>query len=271
MRIRYAFSPTLIFSTGFFNGDPAPAGFGNPQIRDASGTGFRLNGGLFWINELAYVASLGDDNLPGSYKLGGWFHDGDFADQRFDNLGHSLADPASTSMPALHRDNFGFYVIAEQLLWRTSGSSDKGLGVFFRAGGNPADRNLIEFHLDGGVTYAGLVPGRDNDTLGLGMSYERVSAARRNLAADANAVSGQSLPLPDFESALELSYQAQLAPWWVAEPDAQFKSTTRSSRKMRRSAWAGRRLVTRTRRFSLARVTQKTPRQVSVHRWRKWP
>lgn len=30
-----------------------------------------------------------------------------------------------------------------------------------------------------------------------------------------------NLPLPDFEPALELSYQAQLAPWWVAQPDAQ--------------------------------------------------
>jgi porin len=222
LRIRYAFSPTLIFSTGLFNGDPAPAGLGNPQIRDAGGTAFRLDGGLFWINELAYAASLGEDNLPGSYKLGGWFHDGAFADQRFDNLGQTLSDPASSGVPALHRDNFGFYAIADQLLWRASGSSDKGLGVFFRAGGNPADRNLIEFHLDGGVTCAGLVPGRDNDTLGLGMSYERVSTARRDLGADANAVSHQGLPLPDFESALELSYQAQLAPWWVAEPDAQF-------------------------------------------------
>ena len=222
LRIRFAFSPSWILSTGFFNGDPAPVGPGNPQSRDASGAVLRTDGGLFWINELAYAASLGEDNLPGSYKFGGWYHDGDFADQRFGSLGHPLIDPASNEAPALHHGDFGFYAIADQLLWRMNGDSDKGLGVFFRAGGNPSDRNLIEFHLDGGLTCVGLLPGRDNDTLGLGMSYERVSANRRALAADLRAISGVNLPLPDFESAVELSYQAQLAPWWVAQPDAQF-------------------------------------------------
>lgn len=56
--------------------------------------------------------------------------------------------------------------------------------IFFCAGRDPSDRNLIEFHLDGGLTGTGLLPGLDNDTLGLGMSYERVSAGRRALAAD---------------------------------------------------------------------------------------
>ena len=222
VRIRYAFSPSLIVSTGFFNGDPAPAGAGNPQTRNASGAVFRLNGGLFWVSEAAYTTSFTEDNLPGTYKLGGWYHDGGFADQRFDGTGRSLADPASSGLPALHRGDFGFYAIADQLLWRTSGSNDKGLGVFLRAGGNPSDRNLIEFHLDGGATWTGVLPGRDNDVLGFGMSYERVSAGRRALAADLRTIIGQRLPLPDFESAVEISYQAQLAPWWVAEPDAQF-------------------------------------------------
>ena len=219
LRIRYALDPAWVISTGFFNGDPAPAGPGNPQLRDANGTAFRTDGGLFWISELSYAASFGEDNLPGSYKLGGWYHDGGFADQRYDGLGRSLIDPAAA---ASHHGDFGLYVIADQLLWRAHGDSDKGLAIFLRAGGNPSDRNLIEFHLDGGVSCSGLLPGRDNDTLGLGMSYERVSSGRRALAADLRAFSGINLPLPDFESAVELSYQAQLAPWWVAQPDAQF-------------------------------------------------
>ncbi|MEP6830746.1 MAG: carbohydrate porin [Rhizomicrobium sp.] len=223
LRIRYAVSPSLIVSTGVFNGDPAPQGPGNPQLRDAAGTNFRLDGGLFWIGELAYSASIAmnQDSLPGTYKLGGWVHDGAFADQRFDTTGRSLADPASSDLPALHHGDYGGYVIADQLLWRAEGNSDRGLGIFFRAGGDPADRNLITFHLDGGLTYAGLLPGRDNDVLGIGMSYEQVSAAQRHLTGDLRNYT--SVPhLPDFESALELSYQAQLAPWCVVQPDAQF-------------------------------------------------
>jgi porin len=223
VRLRYAINPAWTLSTGLFNGDPAPEGPGNPQLRDAAGTSFRLNGGLFWISELAYSTSIPmhqDDELPGTYKLGGWYHDGIFADQRFDTAGRSLADPASSGLPALHRGDFGGYVIADQLLWRTEGGSDRGLGVFFRAGGNPADRNLIAFHIDGGLSYAGLLPGRENDVLGIGMSYEHVSVAQRHLAEDLRTFA--SVPhLPDFESALELSYQAQVAPWWVVQPDAQ--------------------------------------------------
>jgi porin len=224
LRVRYAFSPALTLSTAVFNGDPAPDGTGNPQRRDAGGTNFRTDGGLFWISELAYCTdiAIGGDDVPGTYRVGGWYHDGRFDDQRLDDAGLSLADPASNGVSASHRGDFGGYVIADQLLWRTSGSSDRGLAMFFRAGGNSTDRNLIEFHLDGGVTFTGILPGRDNDVLGFGMSYERVSATRRQLVDDLRNFTAISLPGADFESALELSYQTQLAPWWVAQPDAQF-------------------------------------------------
>ncbi|HEY4274943.1 MAG TPA: carbohydrate porin [Rhizomicrobium sp.] len=222
VRARYALSPALIVSTALFNGDPAPQGAGNPQQRNAAGTDFRLDGGAFWIGELAYSTSIAmnHDSLPGTYKLGGWYHDGTFADQRFDTSGRSLADPASSGLPAMHRGDYGGYLIADQLLWRADGNSEKGLGLFLRAGAGPADRNLIAFHLDGGLTYAGLLPGRSNDVLGIGMSYEQVSAAERALAGDMRNYS--AVPqLPDFESVLELSYQAVLAPWLVVQPDAQ--------------------------------------------------
>ena len=121
----------------------------------------------------------------------------------------------------MHRGNFGGYVIFDQLLRRNSGSSDQGLGIFLRAGGDPGDRNLIEFHADAGLSDAGLLPGRDNDVAGIAMSYERISDARSALVSDINAVTGAGQPPADFESALELSYQAEIAPWWVAQPDVQ--------------------------------------------------
>jgi porin len=206
-----------------FNGDPAPSGTGDPQIRDAGGAAFRLNGGVFWINELAYATSIpiGGDTLPGTYKIGAWYHNGLFADQRFDTNGLSLAAPASNGMPQTHRGNFGGYVIIDQLLRRNSGSSDQGLAMFARAGGDPSDRNLIEFHADAGLSDVGLLPGRDNDVAGIAMSYERISGVRDALALDINALTGAHQPPADFESALELSYQAQIAPWWVAQPDLQ--------------------------------------------------
>jgi porin len=80
---------------------------------------------------------------------------------------------------------------------------------------------LIQFHADGGLSFAGPF-GRDSDTVGLAMSYEDVSGAQRALAADERRINGVALPNPDFESALELTYQGQLASWWIIQPDLQW-------------------------------------------------
>lgn len=221
-RLRVAIQPGLIVSIGLFNGDPAPAGHGDPQRRDGDGLRFRGDGDAFLIGEMTYATVLGHDALPGSYKLGGWFHSGDFADHRRDASGLPLADPTSSGIAALHAGNYGAYLIANQLLWRTSATSDRGLGFFFRLGAAPGDRNLIAWHLDAGLSYAGLLPGRDNDTVGVGFSHERVGSGERGLARDAAALAGHAVPMPDCESALELSYQMQVAPWWILQPDIQW-------------------------------------------------
>lgn len=73
-------------------------------------------------------------------------------------------------MPLRHRGNYAIYAIADQMLWREEGTNDHGLSFFVRAGGAPADRNVIEFYADGGPSYKGLIPGRGDDTLGLAVA-----------------------------------------------------------------------------------------------------
>jgi porin len=210
LRARLALSPRLTVTAGLFSGDP---------VADASGFDFHMNGDLFAISELA--ASMTNFSLPATFKLGGWIHSGHFQNQRYDTAHFSLADPASGGIPASRRGDYGGYAILDQLLWRRDGTSDSGLGAFLRLGGNSAERNLIQFHADGGLTFAGPF-GRDNDTVGLAMSYEEVSAAQAGLAQDYQRITGVPVPAPDFESALELSYQAQLASWWIIQPDMQW-------------------------------------------------
>ena len=141
VRGRIALSPQVTLTAAIFSGDPTA---------DGSGFNFRMNGDVFAISELGYVTSFFE--LPGSAKLGGWIDSGHFRDQRFNTFHVSLADPASGGNAASHRGDYGGYMILDQLLWRREGSSDSGLGAFFRVGGNPADRNLIEFHIDGGLS-----------------------------------------------------------------------------------------------------------------------
>jgi porin len=223
LRIRMTPTEGLTLSAAVLNGDPAGPGAGDPQQRDPSGTSFRLNDGAFAIAEGAYAINQGKgaSGLPGIYKFGGWYHTGRFLDQRFDGNGLSLANPASSGAAAVHQGNYGIYAIADQMVWREADTADQGLGVFLRLSGNPGDRNLIDFYTDGGVSYKGLLPERDDDALKFGVAYARVSNAAADLDRDADRLASPR-PVRDFEIALELSYLAQVTPWWAVQPDIQY-------------------------------------------------
>ena len=179
--VRVKVQPTdqLSFLAALFNGDPAGRGPGNPQSRDPSGTAFRVNDDAFTIAEAAYALNQEKDatGLPGTYKLGGWYHSGQFADQRFDAAGLSLANPLSSGVPAQHRGDYGLYAIVDQMLWRVPETKDQGLGAFLRLSGSPSDRNEVGLYADGGVNYKGLLPSRGDDVFGLGIAYARISAS----------------------------------------------------------------------------------------------
>jgi porin len=75
----------LTIFAGFFNGDPAGPGPGNPQERNFSGTNFRLDDGVLAL----YEARYNPDNSPknGTYRLGAWYNSELFADQAVDTFG----------------------------------------------------------------------------------------------------------------------------------------------------------------------------------------
>lgn len=223
-RIKLQPAKSLTLSAALFDGDPAGPGQGDPQARDRSGTNFRTSDAPFTIGELAYAVKpdKSDDRLPATYKLGAWYHAGRFDDVRFDNTSRSLADPASNGIAATHRGNYGGYVVLDQMIWRRPDTEDEGLGAFLRLSGSPSNRNVIDFYADGGLTFKGIVPSRADDILGLGIAFARVSSAARNLDSDTNAFTGSDAPRRAFEAALELTYKAQVTPWWSIQPDLQF-------------------------------------------------
>ena len=223
LRIKVQPTDRLSVSVAVFNGDPAGRGASTPQSRDGSGTAFRLSDGAFAIAEAAYALNQEKDatGLPGTYKLGGWYHSGRFADQRFDGAGLSLANPGSSGVPAQHRGDFGLYAAADQMVWLVPGSKDAGLGIFLRLAGSPSDRNLVDFYADGGFNYKGLLPDRGDDVLGLGIAYARISDAASSLDRGVGFFGGMSRPVRDYEMALELTYRAQVTPWWTVQPDLQ--------------------------------------------------
>ena len=208
-----------------FSGDPAGRDCNdNPQVCNRHGTTFSFSGGALWMGELQYAINQGKKaaGLPGVYKLGGWYATADFADQHFglDAAGGvvSLADPTAAG-PLNHRGNWGIYGVADQMVWRADESS---LNLFARGGVAPSDRNLISYYVDGGAGFKGLLPGRADDVLTFGVAYAKISSDAAALDQDTLSFTGPPYPIRDEEVVFELSYQAQIAPWWIVQPDLQY-------------------------------------------------
>jgi porin len=188
-----------------FAGNPGGEGCtGDPQICDRHGTVFSLGGGALWMMELQYAPKDGALGLPGSYKIGAWRETGTFADQ-LTGLLH-------------HRGDYGVYAIADQMVWRRTGTEDDGVSLFLRLGVAPSDRNLVAWYADAGLAYKGPFAGRPDDVVALGVAYARINGN----AADADRAAGPPTPVRDYEAVLEVSYKAALARWWSVQPDVQY-------------------------------------------------
>jgi porin len=131
---------------GIFDGDQAGPGPGDPQERNRYGVNFRVNDPPLLLGQIQYGwnNTKGDPNPAGQIKFGGWRHFGSFADQLLASNGVSLASPVSSGEPLLLSGDVGGWMLFEQKLYRVPKSDDRGIGIFARVSGAPADRNLID-------------------------------------------------------------------------------------------------------------------------------
>ncbi len=206
-----------------FNGDPAPPGPGDPQVRDRNGTAFRTDGNTLSFAELQYApASDASPNLPTTYKFGAWYSTSPFADQRFDTAGGLLADPAGTRTARIHHDDWSIYGVVDQRVWSDPDDKDRGIGVFFLAIGGPSDRNLSNVSAEAGISWRGPFADRKNDLLGFGVSYLGVSPATRQFSNDLIAFGRAARGYATNETVFEVTYQAPVTDWFILQPDLQY-------------------------------------------------
>jgi len=224
VRVRWSPRDDLAVLAGVFNGDPAGPGRGLPQDRNPSGTALRLGDGVFAIVEVQYGINGGEGatGLPGIYKLGADYNSQPCSDLRRSGSGTSLAGLGVDATGRTRRNDYALYAVADQLVWREPGTKDQGLAAFLRLMGAPGDRNLVNFYVDAGITYKGLVPGRDSDTAGLAVGVARISDTAAKLDSDIRVFNGSFYPVRRHETVLELTYQAQVAPWLQVQPTAQY-------------------------------------------------
>ena len=234
VRLRGRVNGNLTLLGGVFQDNPPGGPFNDDgQLRGSTrwGGNFNLRTGALFLAEAQYgvpgegapVTNGAKGPLPATYKIGFWFDTAQFPDQRYDNTGLSLANPNSTGIPAMHQGNFGIYGVVDQTVWAPGGDNPRALSLFLRPMGAPTgDRKLINFSVNGGMTYKAPLPGRDDDTFGIGFGVANVSSRAAGLDQDTAFFSGTYVPVRGAETFLEITYQAQIAPWWQIQPDFQY-------------------------------------------------
>ena len=218
---RLAFAPVdwFTFQSAIFQG--------NVFAQDVNRHGFRYRldaqTGFTFMNEGQFSWGQSEDSqaLPGMFKPGVWFQTGQNAD--------ALASKTSSG-------NAGFYAMIDQLLIAepselppTSGKSkdgksapapakksNQGLGFFGRVGFAPSDRNAVEFYFDSGLTYKGPIPSRDNDSLGIAFGMAQFSKGFQNQLVN------DSVTPDGAEMVLETTYQVEITPFMLLQPDVQY-------------------------------------------------
>lgn len=201
----------LTWQVGLYDGDTFDDPAGDPASH-ANGLHIALGGdqGAFAIIELAWELQTGPAAVPrpATVKFGAWGHTAEFPDQR---------DPGQ-----MHSGNHGFYAVAERMLWRAAAAGPQAgatftLSSFVRVGLSPASRNRYSTAADAGLAWVGPLPGRDADTLTLGLACVRLGRATRQAEREAGTA-----VVSDHELVCECSYNLALGDRWLVIPDVQW-------------------------------------------------
>jgi porin len=217
--VRVAVAPTenTNVMVGVYNGDPSPTcAADDPQICNPHGLEFELDDDPLLMVEGAYSYDLAGGRLPGTIKIGGWNHFGEFVDNRVDVGGDLVVVTGNSGKP--HDNDRALYIILDQLLWRVPGSEEaQGVGMFLRFAGAPDDRNLVDVYFDGGLTFTGMIPGRPNDALAIGYAYTGIS----NDVTANDVTLGEPGPRRE-EQLIEIAYTMEIMNGWTLQPDFQY-------------------------------------------------
>jgi porin len=203
------------------------------------GFDWRLNRkfGYFLINEAQFRWNHEDDEmgLAGQLKLGAWFHTATFANASGDGstwgdssyyaiLDQQLFREPSTAAPAEVTSKDAKAVTPTD--GKSTAKSFKepvhleksaqGLGWFGRVGFTPQTQNFVGFYFDTGLVYTGLLPGRDDDVLGIALGYaDLTTGAAQTLFDEGSRKAG-------YEAVIEVTYDAQITKWLHVQPDMQY-------------------------------------------------
>jgi porin len=196
----------LYVKSGIFSGNQ------DPYAQDPTGMHFRFKNSPAIASEVGYVFERtesrdtplppGKKLYPGIYRFGGVV-----------NPNGSFVNP-TTGLPS--KGNYLWYIEAAQAVYRAEAGSIRGLDVTFGYDWSPNDVTQQNAMLTAGARYHGIIPSRVMDEVDVGFVSTRAS----NTLSQVNE-SMIGLPL-GWEKAYTINYRAQIKPWLVVQPVAQY-------------------------------------------------
>lgn len=199
----------LYFKSGIFSGNE------NPYQQDPTGLHFKIANSPVIPSEIGYVFQGTESPswkqppqkklYPGIYRFGAVV-----------NPNGSFTNPL-TNLPS--KGNYLYYFEAAQAVYRPEAGSERGLDLTIGYDNSPNDVTQQNSELTFGARYHGLIPKRVMDETDFGFVSTRTSNAE---SAANDILLGYPL---GWEKAYTINYRAQLKPWFVFEPVAQYFQT----------------------------------------------
>lgn len=163
---------------------------GDPQRRN-----FTPNQGTLGVSEISHAHQFGGQ--AGKIAVGAWQYS-----QAFDDL--SETSPQGTPFQGKSR---GAYFLFDQKLYSRVQGEKAGISYFLRTGIANGEVNAVDQSLETGLSSVGLFSSRIDDQVGLAVAIARASEY---------AIGART------ETAIELTYRAQLKTWLSIQPDFQY-------------------------------------------------
>jgi porin len=213
-RVQYKATPELVLRAAVLNGTPYDRAGENATTRNG-------NGALV-VSEVAYLDRPGNavprnrrlrtgrfsELAPydDKYAIGLWHYNATFND---------LSAPDSIGEPIPHRGSSGGYLLVDRLLKRSSAPNDPRIAAFLQFGAGDARVNRFGSYVGTGVVASGLFPGPSNE---VGIAV----ASARNGSQYLQQQDQLSVPAQRSETAIELTYLAQVSKSVAVQPSLQY-------------------------------------------------
>ncbi len=211
---------------------------GNPRVNNENGglyLGFNGGTGVELPAEIGVMLNDRDGNLLGNVRAGGYYDTSDVQDYATRATGAITLSPLETSAAGLAsntaaiasiqntyvRGRSGAYLQMDHMIEGSSAAGKTGTALFASFEYSDPQTSLISTMFDIGVVRHGTLPGRPNDTIGVGFASEDYNVRLQRLEATLQS-EGFAVPSTVQDQIIELNYGVQATSWFTLRPGLQY-------------------------------------------------